>query len=140
MCLCVRECPAVGCRLEARHFINRNTILIKVTNYANTHFISTNNFKIKLHLLQPYLTHVVLAVIYVDGTVLSRIPHHTLTSVMCEVVHAASSISTRIVFLGTERDLGLAIFACNKHISVTCNEDRRFSGQVVACDNIGRAC
>jgi hypothetical protein len=88
--------------------------------------------------MPPDLTHVVQAVIYVDSTVLSRIPHHTLASVMCEVVHAASPIPTRIVFLGTERDLGLAIFACNKHIAVTRNEDRRVSGQVVACDNTGR--
>ena len=88
--------------------------------------------------MPPDLTHVVLAVVYVDSTVLSRIPHHTLASVMCEVVHAASPIPTWIVFLGTERDLGLAIFACNKHITVTGNKDRRFSGQVVACDNTGR--
>ena len=84
------------------------------------------------------LTHVVLAVIYVDGTVLSRIPHHTLASVMCEVVHAASPIPTWIVFLGAKRDLGLTIFACNKHVTVRCTEDRRFSGQIVTCDNTGR--
>jgi hypothetical protein len=84
------------------------------------------------------LTHVVLAVIYVDGTVLSRIPHHTLASVMCEVVHAASPIPTWIIFLGTEWNLGLAIFACNKHTAVIGNEDRRYGGQVLACDNTGR--
>jgi hypothetical protein len=56
---------------------------------------------------------------------------------MCEVVHAASPIPTWIVFLGTERDLGLAIFACNKHTAVTGNEDRRYGGKVVACDILG---
>jgi hypothetical protein len=58
---------------------------------------------------------------------------------MCEVVHAASPIPTRIVFLGTERDLGLTIFTCNEHTAITRNEHKRFSGQDITCNNTGRA-
>jgi hypothetical protein len=57
---------------------------------------------------------------------------------MRKVVHTASPIPTRIVLLGTERDLGLTIFACNKHITVTCNEDTRFSGHDVTFDDTRR--
>jgi hypothetical protein len=48
------------------------------------------------------------------------------------MIHATSPIPTRIVLLGTERNLCLTIFTCNTHITDTCNEDRTFSGNDVA--------
>jgi hypothetical protein len=64
-----------------------------------------------------YLTHVAVAVVDVDRTVLSGVARLTLAGVVRTVVHAFGTMLARIPLFAAVLDLAFAVFSCGTDTS-----------------------